>query len=211
MPTRVKMIPSASSPDVTLLRDGRTFGMTRLKASAFLVCTLVVFSALSMSPAHSVAQTRRTIDWANVRTIIVFGPTRDDTHGSPSLLEWISDEVHVRLSNWPGLLSLESRDVTRALGREIRRRRLPRTRVEATLTELTSTFEGSRVSVRASVSVVLLEDPGTRLRGAAGGTATRSDSTVGDTEALFESLRESAVRGATERGLSDVLETYVLR
>ncbi len=150
-------------------------------------------------PSIRVVPTVEAVQWAQARYVVVVGEMHNRSgFAGDDLAQKLRSEVERNLRLVRGVAVLSAMD--EGAEREIRRRRLPRVRLEGNLARVERRARASEVSVRCEVSLMLLDEPSRNMRGALNGAATGVDAARGsrtDQERrLAEQALEGAVRGA---------------
>ncbi len=157
-------------------------------------------------PTISVLPQAEQIHWPRVRHVVVLGSMqnrsalRDD-----QLDDLLQREVMRNLIVLRGIAVLQDGREPLDADREIRRRRLAKLRLEGSLNRLERTTQSRQVSVRAEVSIMLMDD-GRNLRAALNGAATGSQQRLGERNQQERQLTEQALTGAVRSAMSGVAQ-----
>lgn len=124
-------------------------------------------------PAISVVPPARDIHWPQVRYVVVLGAmeNRSDFDGE-EFAAALSREVSQNLLVLRGVAVLEEGREPDHVTREIRRRRLPKLRLEGSLNTVERRHRSRQVQVRCEVSLMLMQEPGREIRSVLNGAAT---------------------------------------
>jgi len=149
--------------------------------------------------AAAPAAAANEVNWRDARYAVTLGDMHNRSgFAGDALAQKLRTEVERNLRMLRGVAVLSGPDARAE--REIAQRRLPRLRFEGSLAKVERRTQGSALSVRCEVSLMLLDEPGRNMRGALNGAATGSDAPRGarpeQERRLAEQALEGAVRGA---------------
>ncbi|AKF09198.1 HEAT repeat domain-containing protein [Sandaracinus amylolyticus] len=152
-------------------------------------------------PSVEVVPRERDVDWGSVRYVVVLGDMQNRSGFTHERLQsMLSQEVHRHLLVLRGVAALDG--VSPDADREIARRRLPRMRLEGSITRVHRQAHGRDLQVRCEVALMLMDEPGRSIRAALNGAATgmeRASSSRAQQEAR---LAEQALQGAVRSAMS---------
>ncbi len=151
-------------------------------------------------PAVSVVPTADRIPWGRIRYVVVLGTMRNRTRFRGPFEEQLRNEVQAALRVLRGVAVFPSVQLSREHEREIRRRRLPKLRIDGALTKIQPRRRRGELSVRAEVSLMLLDDG--NIRGMMNGAATGSEPPRADRRSQTVRLASQAVAGAVRSAVS---------
>lgn len=155
-------------------------------------------------PTVSVIPRARDIHWPRVRYVVVLGSmeNRSDFEDE-GLAEVLQREVSRGLLVLRGVAVLrEGREPPEA-ERQIRRRRLPKLRLEGSVTTIERRQERRQLQVRCEVSLMLMEDRGRAIRSVLNGAATGSQPRRrGRRREQERELAQQALTGAVRSAMS---------
>lgn len=158
-------------------------------------------------PSVTVApEARRATPWSRVRYVIVLGDISDrsNTRMGRAAVGTLREEMKAALTLHRGVRVFDSPAmIDERDRRQIRRRRLPKLRLEGNVVDIDRRRQRSEISVRAEVRLVLLSEPGRNLRGMMSGAATGSEPPRRNRRAQVQRLAERAVSAAVRSALSD--------
>ncbi len=147
----------------------------------------------------------REVHWPRVRYVVVMGEmaNQSDFRDATPLLGDLREQVRRGLRLLRGVAFFESSEALSAEARrEVRRRRLPLLRLDGNLMEVNRRRQGRELSVRCSVNLVLVTEPGRDLRGMLTGAATGSEPTQRNRNAQVQRLAQQALTAAVRSAMS---------
>ena len=149
-------------------------------------------------PVVEIVPRASQIAWPSVRYVVVLGAMQNrSTFRDDALAQVLAQEVTRGLVVLRGVAVIqEGREPVDAT-REIQRRRLPKLRLEGSVTRIDRRPAPTEVSVRAEVSLMLMDDPGRNLRSVLNGAATGSGPRSGERR-----LAQQALAGAVRSAMS---------
>ena len=154
-------------------------------------------------PTIAVMPEARDIHWPGVRYVVVLGSMEDRSNfHNTNLGARLSQEVSRNLIVLRGVAVLHEGQVSPAAEQQIRRRRLPKLRLEGSVNRVERRNEPRQVSVRCEVSLLLLEEPGRNIRSVLNGAATGSQPRRGQRASQEAQLAEQALQGAVRSAMS---------
>lgn len=151
-------------------------------------------------PTISVIPRARSISWPRVRYVVVLGSMENRSNfGDEALASVLQREIDRSLLVLRGVAVLHEGHEPAGAEREIRRRRLPKVRLEGSLNRVERRAQRRQLEVRCEVSIMLLEEPGRSIRSVLNGAATGT-----------EPMRRGR-RGAQEQQLAQQALTSAVR
>jgi hypothetical protein len=153
-------------------------------------------------PAFAVVPRASDITWPNVRYVVVLGSMenrsrfRDDGLG-----ELLASEVSRSLLVLRGVATFRDGQLPPDATREIQRRRIPRLRLEGSLTRVEPSLSQRNLLVRCEVSLMLMDDPGRNMRGVLNGAATGTSPRSGVRQVQEQRLARQALSGAVRSAM----------
>jgi hypothetical protein len=154
-------------------------------------------------PAIEVLPPQRDVDWRTVRYVVVLGTMQNRSGFAHDRLgTMFGEEVHRHLRVLRGVAALPDGPQLQHAETEISRRRLPRMRLEGSITNVHRAARGRELSVRCEVSLMLMDEPGHNLRAALNGAATGSEPASAARTAQEMHLAEQALEGAVRSAMS---------
>jgi len=151
-------------------------------------------------PAVSVVPTADRIPWPRIRYVVVLGSMSNRTRFRGPFEEQLRNEVHGALRLLRGVAVFPSDNLSREHEREIRRRRLPKLRIDGTLTKIQPRRRRGELSVRAEVNLMLLDDG--NIRGMMSGAATGTEPPRANRREQTARLASQALSGAVRSAVS---------
>lgn len=152
-------------------------------------------------PSVEVLPREREVDWRTTRYVVLLGEMANRSgFGNERLQSVLSQEVHRHLLVLRGVAALPA--LSPDAEREITRRRLPRMRLEGSITRVHRQAHGREVQVRCEVSLMLLDDPGRSIRAALNGAATGMERASSARATQEARLAEQALQGAVRSAMS---------
>lgn len=152
------------------------------------------------APAVTIAPTADQVPWPRIRYVVVLGDmTNRSTYRNDVLATHLRNEIHRALRLLRGVAVYQT---SSALDREarlqIRRRNLPTLQLDGSVTRIQRRRARSEVSVRAEVSLMLLDQGNIRstLSGAATGAEAPRSNRRQQTNRLAQQALAAAVRSA---------------
>ncbi len=156
-------------------------------------------------PAITVVPRARSINWPTVRHVVLLGSMQNRSAFQAQGLDQVFErEVMRNLIVLRGVATLPADQLSSDAEREIRRRRLPRLRLEGSLNRVERRAQARQLSVRCEVALMLMDDPGRNMRAALTGAATGSSPQRGQREQQERQLAEQALSGAVRGAMSGV-------
>ena len=160
-------------------------------------------SSRSPYPSISVLPRSRDIHWPRVRYVVVLGTMQNRSNFRDTTLEsQLMREVSRSLTVLRGVAVIPAGRMPAEAEREIRRRRLPRLRLEGTLTRVERRTHRRQLSVRCEVSLMLMEEPGRNIRSVLNGAATGQSPRRGNRRTQERGLAQQALEGAVRSAMS---------
>lgn len=160
-------------------------------------------------PSVAVVPPQRDVDWTSARYVVVLGAMQNRSDFAPAragsvdrLGRVLADEVRRHLVVLRGVAILPDGPTPPEAEREIARRRLPRMRLEGSVTRVQRQMRGPDLQVRCEVSLMLMDEPGRNLRAALQGAATGVERASGARAAQEVRLAEQALTGAVRSAMS---------
>jgi hypothetical protein len=157
-------------------------------------------------PAVHVIPTEEQVAWTRVRHVVAVGDMANRTgFAGERLAQVLREEVGRHLAGLHGVFHFDAQQglADRAQA-EIRRRRIPRARLDGNVVKVQPRAAGSQQAVRCEVSLVVLKDPDRTLQSVLSGAATGSADRRGDLADQRRRLAEQAVAGAVQSAMSGV-------
>jgi hypothetical protein len=155
-------------------------------------------------PTISVIPRARDIYWPRVRYVVVLGSMENRSNfEDEALANTLQREVSRNLLVLRGVAVLREGHEPPDATREIRRRRLPKLRLEGSLNTVERTHQRRQVQVRCEVSLMLMQEPGREIRSVLNGAATGSQpSRRGRRTQQERELAQQALTGAVRSAMS---------
>jgi len=160
-----------------------------------------------IGPHISVAPAGGAIPWGMIRYVVLVGSLENRSgYAGDSMAQVFRSEVEQNLRLVRGVAVLNAGSgLDGRTEREIRRRRLPKLRVDGNLARIDRRSQGRELVVRCEVSLMLMDEPDRILRGMLSGAATGSDALRGPRRTEQERrLAEQALAGAVRSAISGV-------
>lgn len=156
------------------------------------------------APAVTIAPSADQIPWPRVRYVVVLGDmTNRSTFRSGALETHLRNEVHRALRLLRGVAVFQtSGALDRRAREEIRRRNLPTLQLDGSVTRVQRRRARSEVSVRAEVSLMLLDQG--NIRSTLSGAATGSEAPRSDRGLQTNRLAQQALAAAVRSAMSSV-------
>ncbi|UJR78294.1 HEAT repeat domain-containing protein [Sandaracinus amylolyticus] len=152
-------------------------------------------------PSVEVVPRERDVDWGSVRYVVVLGDMQNRSGFTHERLQsMLSSEVHRHLLVLRGVAALDA--VSPDADREIARRRLPRMRLEGSITRVQRQAHGRDLQVRCEVALMLMDEPGRSIRAALNGAATGMERASASRAQQEARLAEQALQGAVRSAMS---------
>jgi hypothetical protein len=157
-------------------------------------------------PAAHVIPTEEQVAWARVRHVVAVGDMGNRTgFAGDRLAQVLRDEVGRHLTALQGVFHFDAHQgLADRAQTEIRRRRIPRARLDGNIVKVQPRTAGGQQAVRCEVSLVVLKDPDRTLQSVLSGAATGSADRRGDLADQRRRLAEQAVAGAVQSAMSGV-------
>lgn len=157
-------------------------------------------------PSISVVPRARDIYWPTVRHVVVLGSLENRSGFATDELDHVLErEVMRNLIVLRGVAAIPADQLSAESEREIRRRRLPKLRLEGSLNRVERRTQSRQISVRCEVAIMLMDDPGRNLRSVLNGAATGSQpQRGGQRDAQERQLAEQALSSAVRSAMSGV-------
>ncbi|HJL17028.1 MAG TPA: HEAT repeat domain-containing protein [Sandaracinaceae bacterium LLY-WYZ-13_1] len=155
-------------------------------------------------PNIAVVPRAREIYWPRVRYVVVLGSMENRSDfGNEALAGTLAREVSRGLLVLRGVAVLrEGREPPEA-AREIRRRNLPKLRLEGSVNTVERNHQRRQLQMRCEVSLMLMEEPGRELRSVLNGAATGSQPRRrGRRQQQERELAQQALTGAVRSAMS---------
>lgn len=154
-------------------------------------------------PSISVIPRAQDISWPTVRYVVLLGDMANRSNfDHDGLDQLLAREVTRNLIVLRGVAVLQAGAEPPNAEREIRRRHLPKLRLEGSLNRVERQTQRREISVRCEVSLMLMDEPGRNLRAALNGAATGSQQRRGRRDAQERQLAEQALTGAVRSAMS---------
>jgi hypothetical protein len=208
-PAAVAALRRAMSDEAQIVRSEASRAIQRIQTAGVPTAPTAPPQTLTASngafyPTVAVMPEARDINWQNIRYVVVLGPMQNrSTFRQVDLDSLFQREVMRNLIVLRGVAVLGEHNVSSNADREIRRRRLPKLRMEGSLTRISSSaIEPRQLAVRCEVSLMLMDEPSRNIRGMLTGAATGSDTRHGHREQQERALAQQAVAGAVRSALS---------
>lgn len=164
----------------------------------------VVASPLTFAPAAT-----PTIAWAQVRYVVLLGDLLNRSgYDGDALASQFRSEVEQNLRRVTNVVALTNVDANAE--REIRRRRIPRFRIDGNLARVDRNVISRELTVRCEVRLMLLDDPSRNMRGSLNGAATGVDLLSGARLQQERRLAHQALAGAVHSALSRAPQAFAL-
>jgi hypothetical protein len=201
LPALRRRVENESSASVRM-QASRSIRLIEARVQASEAAPRVVTSAASggMYPVINVVPTEGTENWSRVRYLVFLGEM-DNRSGYQGRVfaQQLRNEVANNLGQVSGVTVIESEDELSALAqRVLRRRQVPKLRVDGAVTKLDRAAQRRDVSIRCEVKLMLLDQPDLVMRGMLSGAATGiGPGRSGEERRLAERVLASAVRSAT--------------
>lgn len=163
-------------------------------------------TAGNVLPSISVVPRARDIYWPTVRHVVVLGSLENRSGFATDELDHVLErEVMRNLIVLRGVAAIPADQLSAESEREIRRRRLPKLRLEGSLNRVERRTQSRQISVRCEVAIMLMDDPGRNLRSVLNGAATGSQpQRGGQRDAQERQLAEQALSSAVRSAMSGV-------
>lgn len=167
--------------------------------------------ARSLYPSIRVNPNPGEVPWNRVRYIVILGDFTDQSSfGEGQLRQRLRDEVLHQAQLLQRVRVFDSTiRIDGALDRQIRRHRVPKVRLDGTISKIEPRTGRTEVSVRCEVSVMML-DENRAMRGMMSGAATGSEPRRGPRRTQVSRLAAQALEGAV-RGAFANADTAILR
>lgn len=199
----------ATSDRASVVRVEAQRAITRIEASAGPVAptapprSLTRTASGAVMPSFAVVPRARDINWGTIRYVVVVGDLQNrSTFRHGSLDQVLDREVMRNLIVLRGVGVLREDQLSSDSEQQIRRRRLPKLRLEGSLNRVERRAQSRQVSVRCEVSLMLLEEPGRSIRSVLNGAATGSSPQRGTRADQERQLAEQALSGAVRSAMS---------
>ncbi len=156
------------------------------------------------APAVTIAPSADRIPWPRIRYVVVLGDMTNRSNFRSSALEThLRNEIHRALRLLRGVAVFQnSRALDARARQEIRRRNLPTLQLDGNLTQLQRRRARSEVSVRAEVSLMLLDQG--NIRSTLNGAATSNEAARRDRRQQTDRLAAQALSAAVRSAMSSV-------
>ncbi len=160
-------------------------------------------------PAITVVPRVQRVPWHRVRYVVVLGDMHNRSgFAGDSLATYLHNEVADSLGSIRNVAVFrQPEQVDDGALRQIRRRRLPRLRMEGNLVTVDRRNRAREVSVRCEVSLMLLEEPDRNLRGVLSGAATGTEPRSRNRYRQHTRLAQRAVSAAVRSAMASVSHT----
>lgn len=159
-------------------------------------------------PPITVIPTEDSIAWPRVRYVVFLGDMQNRSRfGGDRMASLLRSEVERNLARVRHVAVLANPNrIDRRAEREIRRRRLPKIRVDGSVTSIQRRVARRELSVRCEVSLMLLDHPELALRGELRGAASGSEPRRAGRQrrAQEERLAAQALEVAVRSAMSNV-------
>jgi len=157
----------------------------------------------SVLPSIAVVPRATDINWPLVRYVVVVGSLENrSSFRHDELDEVLSREVLRNLVVLRGVAVLREGQTSTESEQQIRRRRLPKLRLEGSLNRVDRRMVNRQVAVRCEVSLMLMDEPGRSLRSVLNGAATHASAPRGARTEQERRLAEQALSGAVRSAMS---------
>ena len=163
-----------------------------------------------LRPDISFVPTEDSVAWPRVRYVVMLGQMRNrSTFEGDRLASLLRNEVaqNLRLVRGVAIMSGE-RSLDARARREIRRRSLPKLRLEGSLNRVERQRRGRDLAVRCEVSIMLLDDAERAIRGELRGAATGTEPRRRQPDQEVR-LAEQALSGAVQSAMSNARQAIV--
>ncbi len=157
-------------------------------------------------PAITVIPTEDQIRWPRIRYVVFLGEMNNQSRfGGDHMARLLRSEVgrNLTLMRQVAVMPNPSSVEPRA-EREIRRRRIPRLRVDGNVVSVQRRMRGGDLAVRCEVSLVLMDHPEQALRGELRGAASGSEPRRRARRDQEQRLAAQALEGAVRSAMSNV-------
>lgn len=198
----------ASRDGASIVRTEAERAIARIEASAPIAPTapprsLTRTASGAVMPSFAVVPRASDINWGTVRYVVVVGDLQNrSTFRDGSLDQVLDREVMRNLIVLRGVGVLREDQLSSDSEQQIRRRRLPKLRLEGSLNRVERRSQSRQVSVRCEVSLMLLEEPGRNIRSVLNGAATGVSPQRGTRADQERQLAEQALSGAVRSAMS---------
>ncbi len=153
-------------------------------------------------PAIAVVPRASDVVWPRVHYVVVLGSMENRSRfHDDSLGELLASEVSRNLLVLRGVATFRDGQIPPAAEREIQRRRLPKLRLEGSLTRVEPRLDRRQMSVRCEVSLMLMDDPGRNMRSVLNGAATGQSPRSGARATQEHHLARQALTGAVRSAM----------
>ena len=156
------------------------------------------------APTVTIAPSADRVPWPRIRYVVVLGDMTNRSNYRSSVLEThLRNEVHRSLRLLRGVAVFQTNSaLDRRARQEIRRRNLPTLQLDGNLTRIQRRRARSQISVRAEVSLMLLDQG--NIRSTLNGAATGSEAPRQDRRQQTDRLAQQAVAAAVRSAMSSV-------
>jgi len=198
----------AARDRASIVRNEAERAIARIEASAPVAPTapprsLTRTASGAVMPSFAVVPRASDINWGTVRYVVVVGDLQNrSTFRDGSLDQVLDREVMRNLIVLRGVGVLREDQLSSDSEQQIRRRRLPKLRLEGSLNRVERRSQSRQVSVRCEVSLMLLEEPGRNIRSVLNGAATGVSPQRGTRADQERQLAEQALSGAVRSAMS---------
>ena len=161
--------------------------------------------ATGIYPSIAIAPREDRIAWPRMRYVVLVGDTynRSGVNHLQHVTSVLRNEVADNLRLLRGVAVLSDGRVDRVAEQEIRRRRLPKLRVDASILTMDRRTASRDVSIRAEVSLVLTRDHDRVMRGELRGAATGVEPRRRTGAEQDRRLAEQAIAGAVRSAMAN--------
>ncbi len=193
-----------SSRDVRLQAERAIAALRSKDAPRFASAGAPPDGASEYYPPIRTVPSADDVSWRGVRYVMMLGDMRDRSERkSNEFATSLREAVDKRLRELGQIAVFQvSVPRTAAVEREIRRRALPKIRIEGSVVRGVRRVGAHELSVRCEVSFMLLDEPDRILRGILRGAATGVGIRRSNSTELEERLSHQALAGAVESALA---------
>ncbi len=202
-PRAIPALSRVLSDSAPAVRTQAQRSIDQLRAAAQPAATASVGSVPALQPLATDGSSTR--DWSQVRAAVVLGDMRNRSQyrAASSLESRFRAEVQTNLRRLTRVATFDAESQISADARsQLSRRRVPMLRLDGSLTAVQPQRQGTGLSVRCEVSLVLLEEPGRNLRGMLRGAATGLERHARDVRTQEARLAEEALSAAVRSAMS---------
>ncbi|MDH5671131.1 MAG: HEAT repeat domain-containing protein [Myxococcales bacterium] len=163
--------------------------------------------APSATASLSAAPSSERSDLRKVRYAVVLGEMRNQSGFQGSDLErFLAGRIAYELDRLEHVVVLSLGDMSGDIAAELKRRRVPIFRIEGSVKTVERGREGTQMSVRTTVSMLLMDEPSRTLRSMLSGAATGLERPTGAAASQERLLARKAMTSAVRSALSKASE-----